>query len=72
MMGISTTFFIVSTVWLRMGAFTTTPKAPCASASLASITLRMPSVTPPPTPHTTGMEEAEMMASIMTCCGVKG
>ena len=54
-----------------VGAFTTTPIAPNASASFANITTREPVVVPPPTPQNTGMLEAEMIEFVITCCGVK-
>ena len=42
---------------LPIGAFTTTPMAPSASASQASWVVRMPWVVPPPTPQNTGRDE---------------
>ena len=55
-----------------MGEFTTTANAPCASASCAITTERMPRVVPPPTPTKTGLTAALMTACEMACCGVNG
>ena len=71
-MGISITLAIFSITSLVMGAFTTTPEAPWASASLERRTVRSPPVRPPPTPHSTGMFEACIIEFEMTCCGVNG
>ena len=41
-----------------VGAFTTTPSAPCNSALVPNKTARIPWVRPPPTPAKTGISEA--------------
>jgi len=49
-------------VSLEVGAFTTTPIAPCISAFAPSITERRPFVSPPHTPVKTGTSEAKSKA----------
>ena len=55
MTGISTAFDTARRLRSEIGAFRTTPIAPCDSTSFAKDTVRMPFVVPPPTPQKTGM-----------------
>ena len=70
--GMSSTCLSREMTSFSVGALTTTPKAPCCSASLAMLITRLPRVTPPPTPANTGMSATSMMARVMAGWGVKG
>ncbi len=60
--GISNLCLIELITWFLVGAFTTTPIAPCCSASTARPTTRGPLVVPPPTPEKTGISAAWVIA----------
>ena len=70
--GMSTTRAIRLRSVFGNGEFNTSPAAPCASASVARYTARMPWVVPPPTPQNTGIGAMRMIPWLIERCAVNG